>query len=86
MNKIIRKMVSITLLMSLTAGVVAAVDNDINPDADVNVTVNAPEYVSDTFEVTIDVTEIIDLNGGQFVLKYKNNDIKVLKFENEEND
>ena len=81
MNKITRKMVSITLLMLLTAGVVAAVDNDINPDADVNVTVNAPEYVSDTFEVTIDVTEIIDLNGGQFDLIYNPDVLKVLKVE-----
>lgn len=32
--------------------------------ADVDVRVNAPEYVLDTFEVTIDVTDVTDLNSG----------------------
>ena len=36
-----------------------------------SMSLNAPEYVSeDTFEVTIDVTEITDLNNGQFDLEY----------------
>ena len=83
MNKITRKMVSITLLMLLTAGVVAAVDNDINPDADVNVTVNAPEYVSDTFEVTIDVTEVSAIIGAQFDLTF---DPDVLNIDNTKTD
>ncbi len=70
MNIITKKILSITLLLLLTAGVVAAVDDDINPDAEVNVTVNAPEYVSDTFEVTIDVTEVSDMCSAQFDLTF----------------
>lgn len=80
MNTITKKILSITLLLLLTAGVVAA-DDDINPDAEVNVTVNAPEYVSDTFEVTIDVTEVSDMNGGQFDLIYDPDVLKVLSVE-----
>jgi len=84
MNKITRKIVSITLLMLLTAGVVAAVDNDINPDADVNVTVNAPEYVAeDTFEVTIDVTEVSAIIGAQFDLTF---DPDVINIDNTKTD
>ncbi len=70
MNAITKKILSITLLMLLTAGAVAAADDDINPDAEVNVTVNASEYVSDTFEVTIDVTEVSDIIGAQFDLTF----------------
>ena len=36
----------------------------------VNVAVNAPEFVSETFEVTIDVTEVTDLCGAQFDLTF----------------
>lgn len=64
-------MILIVLAILLMACTAAGDEAEIDPDADVNVTVNAPEYVSeDTFEVTMDVTEIIDLNGGQFDLIY----------------
>ncbi|MEA1905762.1 MAG: cohesin domain-containing protein [Euryarchaeota archaeon] len=39
-------------------------------DTTVNVTVNAPEFVSETFNVTIDVTDVTDLCGAQFDLTF----------------
>ncbi|MEA1905763.1 MAG: cohesin domain-containing protein [Euryarchaeota archaeon] len=79
MNHIIKTILSIALLMLLVIG--AAADDEVEIDLDaVNVTVNAPEYVSeDTFEVTMNVTDIVDLNGGQFDLKYDPDVLKVLK-------
>jgi hypothetical protein len=62
MNSIAEKILSIALLVSLMIGAAAA------EDADVNVRVNAPEYVSDTFEVTIDIENVTDLDMGQFDL------------------
>jgi hypothetical protein len=80
MNCIARKMLLIVLAILLMACTAAGDKAEIDPDADVNVTVNAPEYVSeDTFEVTVDVTEIIDLNGGQFDLKYDPDVLKAPK-------
>ncbi|MHC1575139.1 MAG: cohesin domain-containing protein [Candidatus Methanogasteraceae archaeon] len=82
MNSITRKMLLIVLVIQLMACTAAGDKAEIDPDADVNVTVNAPEYVSeDTFEVTIDVTEIIDLNGGQFDLEYDPDVLKMLDVE-----
>jgi len=66
MNSIAKKtslFISIVLLMLLATCAAAE-------DADVNVSVNAPEYVLDTFEVTIDITEVSDMNGGQFDLTF----------------
>ena len=82
MNSIARKMIVIVLVILLMACTAAGDEAEIDPDADVNVTVNAPEYVSDdTFEVTMDVMEIIDLNGGQFDLIYDPDVVTVLKVE-----
>ncbi len=82
MNSVERKMLLIVLVILLIACTAAGDEAEIDPDVDVNVTVNAPEYVSeDTFEVTIDVTEIIDLNGGQFDLIHDPDVIKVQKVE-----
>ena len=79
MNHITKNMLSLALFILLIA--CTAADVEIDPDA-VNVTINASEYVSeDTFEVTLDVTDIIDLNGGQFDLKYDPDVLKVLKEE-----
>lgn len=64
MNSIVGKLLSIALLLLLANGLAAA------EDADVNVSVNAPEYVSDTFEVTIDIADVSDMNGGQFDLVF----------------
>ncbi len=69
MDIITKKILSIALLMLLAIGVAA--DDDIDPDADVNVTVSAPLYVSeDTFEVTINVTEVSDMCSAQFDLTF----------------
>ncbi|RZN44044.1 MAG: hypothetical protein EF813_00250 [Methanosarcinales archaeon] len=82
MNSITRKILLIILAILLMACMAAGDEVEIDPDADVNVTVNAPEYVSeDTFEVTMDVTEIIDFDSGQFDLKYDPDVLKVLKEE-----
>lgn len=82
MNTITKKILSITLLMLLAIGVAA--DDDIDPDADVGVTVNAPPYVSeDTFEVTIDVTEVSDIIGAQFDLTF---DPDVINIDNTKTD
>ena len=75
MNSIAEKLLSIALLVSLTIGAAAA------EYADVNVRVNAPEYVSDTFEVTIDITNVSDMNGGQFDLTFDHNVIDVIDVE-----
>jgi hypothetical protein len=80
MNITIKNILSIALFILLMA--CTAADVEIDPDADVNVTINTPEYVSeDTFEVTMDVTGIVDLNGGQFDLIYDPDVLKVLKVE-----
>lgn len=82
MNIITKNILSIALFILLMACTAAGDEAEINPDADVNVTINAPEYVSeDTFEVTINVTEVTGLNGGQFDLKYDPDVLKVLKVE-----
>jgi hypothetical protein len=78
MNSIAKKIspfISIVLLMLLANGAAAA------DDADVNVRVNAPEYVSDTFEVTIDITDVSDMDGGQFDLIFDHNVIDVIDVE-----
>ena len=64
MNAITKKILSIALLVSLMIGAAAA------EDAGVNVSVNAPEYVSDTFEVTIDIEDVTDLDSGNFDLSF----------------
>ena len=82
MNSIARNIILIVLAILLMACTAAGDEAEIDPDADVNVTVNAPEYVSeDTFEVTINVTEIIDLNSGQFDLIYDPDVLKVQSVE-----
>ena len=79
MNTIVKRIslfVSIALFMLLAIGAAAE-------DGDVNVSVNAPEYVSDTFEVTIDVTEVSDIIGAQFDLTF---DPDVIDIENVKSD
>ena len=53
---------SIVLLISFA---IATANED-----EVNVTVSAPEYVTDTFEVTINVTNVSDINAGSFDLTF----------------
>ena len=78
MDSIAIKILLTALVILLMACTAAGDEAEIDPDADVNVTVNAPEYVSeDTFEVTIDVTEVTGLNSGQFDLIYDPDVLKV---------
>jgi hypothetical protein len=44
----------------------------------VNVTVNAPEYVEGTFNASIDVDSIADLNTGQFDLSFNSSVVNVI--------
>ena len=82
MNSIARKMILIVLVILLMVCTAAGDEVEIDPDADINVTVNAPEYVSEaTFEVTINVTEVTGLNSGQFDLTYDPDVVTVLKVE-----
>ena len=43
----------------------------------VTVTVNAPEYVEETFIVTIDVDNVTDLNSGQFDLSFNSSVVNI---------
>jgi len=43
----------------------------------VPVSVNAPESVSDTFDVTIDVENVADMNSGQFDLSFDSSVVNV---------
>ena len=82
MNYIARKVLLIVLVILLMVCTVAGDKAEINPAADVNVTVNAPEDVAeDTFKVTIDVTEVTGLNSGQFDLIYDPDVLKVQSVE-----
>ena len=82
MKSIVQKMILIALVILLMTCTAAGDEAEIDPDADVNVTVNAPEYVAkDTFEVTIDVTEVTGLNSGQFDLIYDPDVLKVQSVE-----
>ncbi|NOR78825.1 MAG: hypothetical protein GQ523_10545 [Methanophagales archaeon] len=63
-------MVDIAVLLALIAIVVAAFT--VLPvlvsaaQEEVEVRINAPEYVAGTFNATIDVVNVTDLNSGQF--------------------
>ena len=84
MNSIVKRIslfISITLFMLLATSAVA--EDDINPNAEVNVTVNTPEYVFNTFEVTIDVVEVSDICSAQFEIIF---DPDVINVENVKSD
>jgi len=46
---------------------------------DVEVRVNAPEYVSDTFEVTIDIENVMSLDSGEFDLSFDPEVVNVME-------
>lgn len=48
---------------------------------DVEVRVNAPEYVSDIFEVTIDIENVMNLDSGQFDLSFDPDVVNVTEVE-----
>jgi len=54
----------VVALIVFTAGVAA------NEEENVSVRVNAPEFVSGTFDVTIDVHNVVNLYGGNFDLSF----------------
>ena len=56
--------IPVVALVILTTGAAA------QEEESVRVIVNAPEFVSGTFDVTIDVYDVIDLYGGQFDLSF----------------
>ena len=74
-------MASITVLLILTAIAVTslAVTPVIVAAQDVEVTINAPEYVEEraTFVATIDVDDVTDLNSAQFDLSFDSSVVKV---------
>lgn len=63
-SKMILLFIPVVALMIFTTGAAA------QEEANVSVIVNAPEFVSGTFDVTIDIYDVIDLYGGQFDLSF----------------
>ena len=77
MNSIVIKILSFILITLLVIpAIVTAAE-----DTDVDVRVNAPEYVSGTFEVTIDIEDVTDLDSGQFDLSFDSNVVNVEEVE-----
>ena len=61
-SKRILLFIPVVVLVIFTTGVAA------QEEENVSVIVNAPEFVSGTFEVTIDIDDAIDLTSGQFCI------------------
>jgi PGF-CTERM protein len=74
-SSIIRCVVVLFISMAL----VFAIPTVVAEDGEVEVKVNAPEYVEEkaTFDVTIDVDGITDFNAGQFDLSFDPSVVKV---------
>ena len=69
MEPVMKKMLLVfTLVAVLVMPATGAVDEE--PEANVSVMVNAPEFVSGTFEVTIDIEDVTNLDSGQFDLSF----------------
>ncbi|NAS89946.1 hypothetical protein C4E24_09530, partial [ANME-1 cluster archaeon AG-394-G21] len=70
----------IAVLLALIAIVVAAftvLPALVSAAQGVEVRVNAPAYVAGTFNVTIDVDNVTDLNSGQFDLSFNSSVVNV---------
>jgi hypothetical protein len=65
MKKMLLLFTFIAILVMLATGAAAE-----EPEANVSIRVNAPKSVSGTFEVTIDVEDVIDLDSGEFDLTF----------------
>lgn len=63
-SKKILPLIPVVTLMLFTTGVAA------QEEEDVRVRVNAPEFISGTFDVTIDIDDVTNLYGGQFDLSF----------------
>ena len=77
-------MAGITVLLALLAVFASlAVVPVIAPAAqEVEVRVNAPEYVEETFNATIDVDNVTNLNSGQFDLSFDSSVVHVTEVRN----
>ncbi len=60
--------VALLVSLALVASTTCAAAQE--PEANVTVRVNAPESVSGTFEVTIEIVDVSDLDSGQFDLTF----------------
>ena len=65
MNSIVNILLFILITLLVIPAIVTAME-----DTDVNVRVKAPEYVSGTFEVTIEIEDVTDLDSGNFDLSF----------------
>ncbi len=65
MKKMLLLFTFVIVLVMLATGAAAE-----GSEANVSVRVNAPESVSGTFEVTIDIEDVIDLDSGEFDLLF----------------
>ena len=63
-SKMILLFIPVVALVIFTTGAAA------QEEENVSVVVNAPEFVSGTFDVTIDIYNVIDLYGGNFDLSF----------------
>ena len=63
-SKMILLFIPVVALVIFTTGAAA------QEEENVSVIVNAPEFVSGTFDVTIDIYDVIDLYGGNFDLSF----------------
>ena len=64
LSKRVLLFIPVVALIVFTTGVAA------QEEENVSVRVNAPEFVSGTFDVTIDIYNVVDLYGGQFDLSF----------------
>ena len=67
MEPIMKRML---LLFTLVAVLVMSATGAAAEEPEASVRVNAPEFVSGTFEVTIEIEDVTDLDSGQFYLSF----------------
>ena len=77
MEPVMKKMLLLfTFFAVLVMPATGAVDEE--PEANVSAMVNAPEFVSGTFEVTIDVEDVTNLDSGQFDLSFDPDVVRIV--------
>ena len=80
MEPVMKKMLLVfTFVAVLVMPATGAVDEE--PEANVSAMVNAPEFVSGTFEVTIDVEDVTNLDSGQFDISFDPDVVSVVDVE-----
>ena len=65
------------LLVDTVANETPALWFDADVAIGVSVTVDAPEVATDSFNATIDITNVVDMNGGQFDLSFDSSVVNV---------